>query len=818
MKPVVCWLLCWVLLISAVVLPLALAEETLPTGEYGKEYLLYGDVNADQKIDAKDALLVLRCAVEKIYFTSLQHHLGDLNDDEAINAKDALLILQYAVKKIEAFSAGKYYVIPLPPVESEAESSQPQPPVESEPESSQPQPPVESDAESSRPEPPVESEPESPPVVEKNYITQYDKSNSVNGAYEKDVTADTSFVIDTSGLASNTMYVVARTVGVDNVDYARLLFSLQGLLNRDFGMDEAHTSLIYFNGGAVDVGWYNEITKDGAIMQPSSDQVQGMSRIDIADFESFYLCFESVIQSCGIILWDGNVPATANVAATICGLDGYLPVLAQSPLHEFLVEKGVVVKQSLVGLFQDGGKGNYIQGTSIESTGSAKNDAYLWALEKYFNRCSTKYLAYTSDGAVCIKGYDAYEDNPIALLDTASVNCLANHDYLIARRCFFFDLAPYKGEAACDDSAQKDGLAEAGTDNATMLKIYQARYNRAGGEFGALMGFPPWWLKYTTFREMGSKEATWIEWLYCEYITCYNLAKEADAQAPAAMSNGSVYYKYIPKQSQYTNNKTTQDITFDKNTYYYTIYLGDYDSSAWLRQHIYTMWIENGGDAKRGTLPLMWGINPNLSYRVPMIFDYLYENKSANDYFVGGDGGAGYVIPAALFHDRTLSYMGEKRPSGNAAAGDIFATYTKPFYERFDLDITGFLINGNNGNISKNIAACVNQYSPVGNFANAASMGIYKHNGTYYVNCYTGIGTSGAATTMYSFANGGMSSYFNKKNFGAYRTVCHTPSQIAGNVAEFAEYASGKGMKVQYCDPYTYFTLLNESGQGSTIR
>ena len=1131
MKSIVSLFVVLGLLLGLIIVPVTAKEQVVPTGKYGEDYTLYGDVNMDQSIDAKDALLVLRCAVEKIVFTPLQQNLGNLNDDSYINAKDALLILQYAVQKIQEFSVGKYFVdrlgeqtptlpdgipdkyqkqlvfqvkngswsngsaedivcyvtlmrdgkwdedgqaviippqgmlpsegyyggaweetppsvvtgtdsqtfvfsfseieeVPATPVEPsnqvgyltnhyllQENGLYPIEPTEREfsvgavgeqvtatprewegyclnpqisnlkgtlipptmqgdlvilnlyydrdenndripdryqkpvrfvvengtwedgstspieilvtltrdevwdeqgsgllevPTGMKPvddyqggkwvqQPPERvtgnhaetfvyqfeppstvaevgytvchylGKEDGSYEESPVleqnlmapvgsvvtatpqvyegytlnweisvlsgqvteydalvlqlyydkdlvggeTQEPEIPPLAE-NYITKYDKSNSVNGAYEKDTTADTSFVINNQGLAPNTMYLLTKAV-FSNVDHARLIYSLQGLLNRDFGMDAQHSTLLYSNGGEIDNGWLTEITKNGSILQ-KANQTEGLMPLQLSDFDSFYMIFREVIASCGIILWDGNVPATANVAATICGLDGYLPVLDQSPLHKKLVADGVPVKQSLVGMFKDGNKGQTIVGTSVKSTGSAKNDAYLWALEKYFPRCTTRYLAYTLDGAPTLKGYDAYENHPTALLDTASINCLANHDYLIARRCFFFDLAPYKGEAACDDPAQKNGLADYGTDNATMLKIYQARYDRANGEFGALMGFPPWWLKYTAFREQGSKAETWVEWLFCEYITCYNLAKEADAQAPASMSNGSVYYKYVPKQSSYTNNKTVQSLTFDKNTYYYTIYLGDYDSSAWLKEHMYNMWIKNGGDTKRGTLPLMWGINPNLSYRVPMIFDYLYENKSANDYFVGGDGGAGYVIPAGLFHDVTLSYMGEKRPSGNAAAGDIFAKYTKPFYERFDLDITGFLINGANGNISKNIATCVNQYSPIGSFANAASMGIYKYNGAYYVNCYTGIGTSGAASTMYSFANGGMSSYFSKKNFGAYRTVCHTPTQVANNVAEFSEYANGKGMKVQYCDPYTYFKLLKESGQGSTIR
>ena len=50
--------------------------------------------------------------------------------------------------------------------------------------------------------------------------------------------------------------------------------------------------------------------------------------------------------------------------------------------------------------------------------------------------------------------------------------------------------------------------------------------------------------------------------------------------------------------------------------------MGDYDSSAWLKTHVANYW----QDTARGTLPLNWGFNPNLSDRVPMVWDYVMEN------------------------------------------------------------------------------------------------------------------------------------------------------------------------------------------------
>ncbi len=774
MKKSIALLLALLTLISVVSVPV-LAEE-VPAGEYAVNYVKYGDLDYDGSIAAADALIVLQSVVGKATLDEHKSQVGDVNDDDAVAAADALMILQYVVGKVSAFKAGVYYVIEE-----------------------------------------VVVTPPAPPTG--NYIADYDTSKAVNNAYVKDTTADTSFVIDLSGIESNTMYRLSaspmKPTGIaGSNDFARLIYSLQGLVNRDFGMDKDHTSMIICVTETADSGWLSQMNGEGSILEYSD---RGLKEVRINSWDAFLETFLPVIKSCGIILWDGNVPATANVAATICGLDGYLPVLANSPLHTILVEKGVPVKQSLVGLFKNGQKGQKIADSNAISTGSAKNDAYRWALEKYFPRCSSRYMAYTLDGAITLSGYSdyGYEDHPTAVLGGES--CLKNHDYLIARRCFFFDLAPYKYEPACDDPAQKNGQAAEGVDNETMLMLFQARYDRANGAFGALMGFPPWWAKYCTHHNQGSKQDVWIEWLYCEYITCYNMAKEADAQAPAAMTNGSVFYKYIPQTTTYTNNVASEKLTYNSNTYYYTIYVGDYDSSAWLKQHIYSMWVQRGGDKKRSTLPLMWSINPNLSDRVPVIFEYLYKNKSDLDYFAGGDGGAGYIIPSGLFHDKALAYTGEKRPAGNAEAGDVFAKYSKPYYDRFDMDITGFLINGGNGNITTKMAATVAKYSPVGGFFNDNKAGVYKSGNSRFVGCLTGItkgNTTSSSNEMYNFANGARNKGL---NFGAYRTVCWTPTEINSAVSSFQTYAAGKGMSVKYCDPYAYFDLIKQSNQGSNL-
>ncbi len=87
----VTWILAAVLMVTGTVLPAAAAT--------------YGDVNGDTRVDAADALLVLRFAVGKTDLSAAQQTAANVNADNAINAKDALLILQFAVRKIDRFPA-----------------------------------------------------------------------------------------------------------------------------------------------------------------------------------------------------------------------------------------------------------------------------------------------------------------------------------------------------------------------------------------------------------------------------------------------------------------------------------------------------------------------------------------------------------------------------------------------------------------------------------------------------------------------------------------------------------------------------------------
>lgn len=609
---------------------------------------------------------------------------------------------------------------------------------------------------------------------------------------KKDTSPDMSFKVSTSGLTPKTLYRVTHRVfeGIENLyekDAARLICSLQGLINRDY--ETNGNILVYVINDHLDDFWLDYIMGEGK-------SFHHLALKDLNSFEEFLEIFREVICSCGMILWDENVPATANVAATVCGLEGYLPVKYDEnddSLYNQLKKAGVPEKQSLVGLF---GK----DGSIDMGSGSAKCDAYLWAMDKYFDRCSSRYIAYVLDGASCSRTSPCY--NPQSPSNVFS-NCIYNHDYYIARRCFFFDLTCYDKEAPIDDPNQR-----LGTDRETFIKILRRRYDRANGEIGQLLGFPPWWMKYTKDSGTGGVIATVLEWDCVCLGSAFNLAKEADAAHPCSMPNASAYCNYKSHVKEYRWPRPKERLKFDKNTKYFTIYGGDYDSAAWLRNHVCNFFSHENA---RGSLPINWAFNPNLSERAPMVFDYVYENMTDNDFFVAGDSGAGYVIPYGL--------TAECDYRENPPAIFEWAEYSKPYYERFDYDITGFIINGNE-TVTNEIMAAFNRISPKGSFHNSLKRPLTVYNGTPYLHLQNEVSgkpdrIEASLPVMYEY----MSDYMGKFNFSGYRTVCDSPDETKQLVERFIAYAKEHDPRFEYkyVDIHTFFDLVLQSGQGDII-
>jgi hypothetical protein len=479
-------------------------------------------------------------------------------------------------------------------------------------------------------------------------------------------------------------------------DDVHLIATLQGIVNRS----SPQLYIKFVENGTINIDqyWWNMYHMKGKWLY-GRDTVVYKNIIDVVN------AFKNQIN--GVVVYDPKVAATSNVASSVSGIENLIAVRYDKDpfsLYSRLVLAGprLKVKSWLVNpdgssLFSGKGK---IPGTERLSTGSPKNDAYLWFLEKYMKtgRCNTGYGAYYIDQEWLNKPGAAGRNH----------HTLSNHDFFVSKKGFFFDLSPWGDEAATDDLSQK-----VGTDLNTLKEILLVAYQQNKGQtFAYLGGFPPWAFKYTKHAG-GSHEDVPTEWEYSRIISAYNAFKDADAIGYGALANSS-FWQHFPLKEKYAQKWVTEQdlkkrgfldadgkVNFDGRDFM-VFYVGDYDASSWVSQMTPYLWDSKG----RGKLPLMWSISPVLQERVPMALAYMRESATANDYFVAADNGAGYLMPGMLQSPRPISGL----PDGL----DAWTKHNIPYYKKWDITISGFIIDGQAPGLNNSGLDAYAKFSPNG--------------------------------------------------------------------------------------------------------
>ena len=101
-----------------------------------------------------------------------------------------------------------------------------------------------------------------------------------------------------------------------------------------------------------------------------------------------------------------------------------------------------------------------------------------------------------------------------------------------------------------------------------------------------------------------------------------------------------------------------------RNKIYVTFTMSEGDNLQYIQRAMRRIW----GDPARGSVPLNWGISPMLLDAAPAMLRYYQQTASANDQFVAGPSGAGYINPTPWPDDSFRTYT---RQTGRymAAAG-----------------------------------------------------------------------------------------------------------------------------------------------------
>lgn len=478
-------------------------------------------------------------------------------------------------------------------------------------------------------------------------------------------------------------------------DTWHVLAALQGLANRE----APHLYVLYCRhfGVETDQFWWDWYRGESGWLADASVE-------EAEDIEALLVRFREAYD--GLVVYDPQVPATSNAASTAAGVERWLPIRfdpTPGSLFTFLREKlQVPVRLWLVN--EDGtprftGKGR-IPDLDQPSSGSAKIDAYRWAVGRYLQpgRCHPDMAAYYID-AFWLQ---------VARHGPADLHTLSNHDYFIANRAFFFDLSAWADETPNDDPGQV-----LGADRDMLLNILR-RLNALGGErVIKIGGFTPWPFKYTDARGVGGRHGgVPTEWEFSRLISEYNAYVEADAAGLSSMANAS-FHQHFPLAARYPQpnpRPTTEDwrargLVSTNGTVtpklYVGHYVGDYDAPSWLYKAVPAFF----QDPARGSVPLGWAFNPNLADRAPQALVYSRRHATTNDFFIAGDSGAGYLNPRALTIRKDSDL-----PSGLKA----WVAHNQRYFAQWDLDITGFVLDGAGGASTGLEYAAYARFSPAG--------------------------------------------------------------------------------------------------------
>ncbi|HOQ31046.1 MAG TPA: GxGYxYP family putative glycoside hydrolase [Candidatus Hydrogenedens sp.] len=491
----------------------------------------------------------------------------------------------------------------------------------------------------------------------------------------------------------------------DAWDTGHLLASLQGIVNR------AEPRLFVRFMKETDDFWWNEFRKSGGWLDKKE-----VKQVD--DWITLLNVFHPFIE--GIVIYSEKVQPSSNLASTIAGLENRI-CLRYDTSNESAFQKVIatnlpftknlrwLVNNETLEILPTIKPKDYSDISSV----SLKARSYLWAKEQFLDTglCSPEFLAYYIDGYWFQKPSSASFPNAT----------LMNHDFFISRRAFFFDLGIWDDEPANDEPQQP-----AGTDRKILREILLSMYRNAKGMIYQIGGFTPWIWKYTKEAGMGGKhEGVPTEWEFVKMVSSFNGVLDADALGLAGMANASFYQHYPLKSFYPQNQKPTFEnlkqqgyITSDGKVapkVYVCFYMGDFDSAAWLNQTVPKWW----SDPAHGEITCIFPFNPNLSRRVPHVFDYVRTHASPKDWFVYGDCGAGYLNPGML--------IASHREYGIPAGWNAWVEHNLFYSKRFDLSITGFIIDGYAPGLDKDGFEAYSRFSPDGITAQKiSSLGCYE--------------------------------------------------------------------------------------------
>ncbi|MEZ6192026.1 MAG: GxGYxYP family putative glycoside hydrolase [Phycisphaerales bacterium] len=515
-----------------------------------------------------------------------------------------------------------------------------------------------------------------------------------------------------------------------------------------------------------------------------------VTRID--SIETLLTHFADALK--GVVVYREKPWVGSNLASTIAGVEDRVALRydeCPGSVYQRVLNHGEAFTRNRLDLFDADDTPIWRKDDTqpFEPSGSDKRDAYLWLKRRYLDTglVSKQYMGYYIDAY--------WLTNPA---ENSLPNCtLTNHDFFISQRAFFMDLHVWEEETPVDEPDQP-----LGSDLKTLRELLRAMHDHAEGGIIHIGGFTPWAWKYSSYPGAGSAHGgVDTEWKMVKEVSSYNALIDADALSLAGMSNAS-FYQHFPLEDHYPQNPRPKRHDFEKaglidrggrvaDKTYILLYIGDYDSAAWFNLMVPGLWT----DPARGTIPCNWAFNPNLDQRAPHVMHYVRTHQSPNDWFITGDNGAGYLNPSMLTAPRPEPDM----PDGWAQ----WVEHNEAYYDRYDLTITGFLIEGHSPGLTDEGFDAYMRFSPDGLVCHRQCDPTGLHRGAMpYVRHTQDVGGTpqeAAEKIVAELDN-------TRTQFLFFRHVIQTPTWQA-EMMDLVK-RNDPGDRVRFVDPYTFFGLL----------
>jgi hypothetical protein len=466
----------------------------------------------------------------------------------------------------------------------------------------------------------------------------------------------------------------------------------------------------------------------------------------------------------GAVIWDPAVPASLNVATTMAGIED--AVVLSPDMADKAGAWGLPVRADLRGKF-----------TGAE-TGSAKNDAYRWAIREFIEKgkCNSHWLFLYEDSA------DTRSKETTGFV--SSIGYVVTRDWAVKNRGFVFDLSPWGDELPSDDLGQP-----LGTDLATYNLMLEATMKQAAGKhMTELAGFFAF-QKYSNIPgHASSHEPVPTEWETVHLISPYNCYQNTAASDCYSQSFHSQAPLKPLKQARLAIPETLEAKT------YLCILMADYDSATPLYEFMPKSW----DDPVRGELPLCWGINPNLLETYPDIIAYLYETAKPNDVFAADASAAGYMnpnrvkpdqMPLFIAHNKRFYGMADMTMSPMVLDWDEPSAIVKDAFAQFSPDGFATIVMDMHGKGGKH---------PVDHAWKGMPVTMLRNDACNFASPEQGAGVMKAAILPSAPAG--------QPAFHFFRIVWTAPGEVAKSIALLK--AGNPEWNIEVVNPYAYFSML----------